>query len=899
LPLTGNYEDEDFPAMAQSGDDVWLAYIQFRHNQPLMQQRTSFPPKAIPPWVTSGPGGTPNFAASPLARPAGGDRVFVMHYSISGRQWTGPFPITAAVNDATMMRTAVAVDGQKRAWVFYSVERGNSNFDIYAKRIVAGGAVSAEVQLTTNPGADMHPVATTDSTGRVWVAWQGFRNGNLEILTMAQLLPGGDAFTPESVVSTSPASDWDPAIAAGASGEVAISWDTYDKGDYDVYLRRARLGPSAVGVTLDPARAVAASLGFEARSSIAYDRQNRIWIAYETADQKWGKDYGALDTSGINLYANHNIAVRVIDGTDQKAVMNDNLASVLTGPLNAEFFTINPAAPSGSFPDPTLAANRPAGGSPSNEANYPKLPNNSVPRIAVDSEGTVYLAYRSKAGVSLSTGANAGYSLGSIWFEQMVYFDGQKWNGPGVLAYTDTILDSRPAILPLDPGHLLLAHVTDHRLSPAPTKQYGLDPVNADIYASELKVDRQQFTPPQLALSPAVIDPQSADEKAEAAQAALIAKSTLSVGGQTFMIRRGDFHRHTEFSFDGGSDGSIMDAYRYMIDVAPLDWGGCCDHDNGAAREYSWWNLQKYSEAYFLSGRYSPLFNYERSQNYPDGHRNAIFPVRGIRPLPRIPKLGPGPVTGVTGSPDIHFFYASLHYWNGLDAPHTSATDQGNDWATNDPVVETTVEIYQGDRQSYEKADSPRNNTKCDSIDKYESPGLISEALKPVAAGGKGYQIGFESSSDHRSTHISYTNVWLTDSSRQGVIDAIRNRRTYASTDLIYADARMGDHFMGEAFTWTGKPMLAVKLVGTAPFQTVTVVKDGVDLPANMAMSPCSPPGANSVCFTYIDNDAKSGEQHYYYVRGLQQGPSWQVPMCEMVQGGAVVWTSPMWVTVK
>ena len=88
----------------------------------------------------------------------------------------------------------------------------------------------------------------------------------------------------------------DPAIAATGTGdEVAISWDTYNKGDYDVYLRRAnvgvQLGNPAPGIVFkEQPIPVAASLGFEARSSIAYDRQNRLWIAYETADRKWGKN---------------------------------------------------------------------------------------------------------------------------------------------------------------------------------------------------------------------------------------------------------------------------------------------------------------------------------------------------------------------------------------------------------------------------------------------------------------------------------------------------------------------------------------------------------------------------------------------------------------------------------
>src|SRR5665811_2059710 len=102
------------------------------------------------------------------------------------------------------------------------------------------------------------------------------------------------------------------------SGEVAISWDTYDKGDYDVYVRRLSVNPLGL-ISLAAPQAAAASVGFEARSSIAYDAQNRLWIAYETAPRLWGKDYGALESTGTGLYLNHNIAVRAIDGATQYA----------------------------------------------------------------------------------------------------------------------------------------------------------------------------------------------------------------------------------------------------------------------------------------------------------------------------------------------------------------------------------------------------------------------------------------------------------------------------------------------------------------------------------------------------------------------------------------------------
>ena len=49
----------------------------------------------------------------------------------------------------------------------------------------------------------------------------------------------GGSWSAERRVSSQSYSCWTPAIAATSArgGCVAIAWDTYDKGDYDVWLR--------------------------------------------------------------------------------------------------------------------------------------------------------------------------------------------------------------------------------------------------------------------------------------------------------------------------------------------------------------------------------------------------------------------------------------------------------------------------------------------------------------------------------------------------------------------------------------------------------------------------------------------------------------------------------------
>src|SRR5262249_50842560 len=122
------------------------------------------------------------------------------------------------------------------------------------------------------------------------------------------------------------------AIAASASGEVAVTWDTYDKGDYDVYFRRLR--SEGGGIQMDPPVPVAASQDFEARSTAAYDAKNRLWVAYEVSEKKWGKDFGAYETTAVALYQGHNVKIKCFSGKDSFVTAQD-LNEALPGPPSA------------------------------------------------------------------------------------------------------------------------------------------------------------------------------------------------------------------------------------------------------------------------------------------------------------------------------------------------------------------------------------------------------------------------------------------------------------------------------------------------------------------------------------------------------------------------------------
>jgi hypothetical protein len=794
LRLTGRETEDDFPALARGPDGTaWLAYVEYLPG-----------PQPVTERVLAG-----NFDG--LVPKGHGDCIRLVRFD--GKVWHPAPDVTEGGLD--VWRPAVAVDGKGVVHVAWS-QQVEGDWEIFCRRYTppAGkegeGKWSKVERLTNAPGADFGVVAATDSAGTVWLAWQAWRDNNFDILLMAHA--DGHPWRKPRTVSDSKANDWSPAIACDGSGNVYVAWDTYDKGNYDVRLRR--VGKDARTWT------VAGSPKFEARPSLACDAKGRVWVAYEEGDEQWGKDYatdqfkkiGFEKNPGFALYINRKVRVKcLVDGKVQQ-----------------------PAAQP--------------------EAAFPVKPrkNKSVPRLALDGAGGLWLLLRHHP---LPGG------LGEVWQSYALRYDGKAWSAPRPLPGSLNLLDNRPAVVP-DGSGLLAVYSGDGRRNTTNRDQ-------DDLFAARLSASGPIHEPTLVADDPPAAAAVPAVHANEAADVARLRAYRAEAGGKKLRLLRGEFHRHTEFSAHRDIDGLLEDSWRYALDAAALDWMGNGDHDSGYGSEYMWWQIQKVTDLFHHPPHFVAAQTYERSVVYPNGHRNVMMPRRGIRPLPRGDLKG----TPEKGTPDTKVLYAYLKHFGGMCASHTSATDMGTDWRDNNPEFEPVVEIYQGHRHNYEVKGAPRSAVKETNIGGYQPAGYVWNALE------KGYRLGFQASSDHVSTHMSYAVVLTDDASRQGLIDAFKKRHSYAATDNILLDVRSGEHRMGDAFTTARRPTLEVTIQGTAPVARVHVIRDNKYVYS-------AEPKKREVKLRYTDMDAKKGKTSYYYVRVEQAD-------------GNLAWASPMWITYK
>src|SRR5262249_1131958 len=158
--------------------------------------------------------------------------------------------------------------------------------------------------------------------------------------------------------------------------------------------------------------------------------------------------------------------------------------------------------------------------------------------------------------------------------------DGDRWSEPIELHHSCGLLDHRPVLLPHKAGGLLVVHNTDGRFTTPET-------IDNQIYMSYVDLPGEPVEPKLVPHDPGKKDPKLVKEAEEGGGGVKGSRDyRIEAGGKKLQLLRGEFHRHTEISWDGGPDGSLEDMFRYAIDAAALDWIGNGDHDSGAGREY-------------------------------------------------------------------------------------------------------------------------------------------------------------------------------------------------------------------------------------------------------------------------------------------------------------------------
>ncbi len=340
---------------------------------------------------------------------------------------------------------------------------------------------------------------------------------------------------------------------------------------------------------------------------------------------------------------------------------------------------------------------------------------------------------------------------------------------------------------------------------------------------------------------------------------------TISLGEQEWRPYWGDLHRHSNRSKClSENDGTMQDHYRWAIETAGLDFYAITDH-------YSYINADDWAENLRLADLYNApnlfaaLLGYEWHH---EGHANFYFAdeqtaarvwrdFAGLRTLPEL--YNAFDFSDLAGQVSVIRHYHA----DGL------LGSAQRFWSSVNRAYESVAEVVQ---------------TRGFSAQSYEC--LLSNGQRLGAVGASDHSV--RPAARDRSLPYVYaaaiTGVYAPSLSRESVLEAIRQRRTFATNGKKMAVwLRVGDLFMGDEGRVDAAPAIQVQAHATTEIERVQIIRDGHVIDERHER------GA-SVAFDFADERAEPGE-HYYYVK------VWQRPDDVHSYAGEA-WSSPVWVRI-
>jgi hypothetical protein len=268
----------------------------------------------------------------------------------------------------------------------------------------------------------------------------------------------------------------------------------------------------------------------------------------------------------------------------------------------------------------------------------------------------------------------------------------------------------------------------------------------------------------------------------------------------------GETHGHSGFA---EGSGTVDNFYRFAREDAKLDFTTLSEHDLWMD-DYEWEVLRSATIRHRRPGDFETFIGYEWTVNTrTGGHHNVLFRTpEGRRRVenqraPLLPNL-------------FKLLRAENREEDVLVIPH--AHNPGHYWEA-DPEMETMLEIVSnhGTFEWLGRAFLSRGNEVGfigGSDDHIGHPGL-----RPLRRGhGSDNQGGFAA-------------AVAPSKSRDSIFDALRNRSAYATNgQRIILRASVNGRGMGEEVVGAGSRKIEARAVGTGPIESITVVKNGVDV---------------------------------------------------------------------
>jgi|GEM_PF-5401427 len=792
----------------------------------------------------------------------------------AGGAVAGDGPVVLGDDGRNHKYPSVAVSDLGEVWVAYSVFERGINDEIEVMRSEARG-FSEAVALSSNQEPDDDPQLVVDGSGRVWVFWAGRRNGDWEILCRRH---ENGAWSEEENLTRYQGLDWN--LAAAAKGdEVWLTWERNQRGPQnDVMAMRYRYGrweePIQVSATSD----------HEGRPAISIGPDNQVWIAYESFRNmnsdiflkpiKQGKPLQEIRAASHAAYDFEPAVLADRKGRVWVAFVSTRIGDIYSlGTVNVYTKVLD----SGKWMRPVIKPDSTPGlVSDMNRQTEPTpLDSGQDAQLAEDADGRIWVLWHNR----LNKNATGFFN----WNIYARHFTEQGASQPldfkskfrsefkvkstsGLLsawAFLYTRLqgefgatDRHPAVYPDPSGGLALAW----DCSPP----FG----KGRVCVSEVK-SREAVSDPLLVED---IEPESS---LPAWHRTFERPRSIDYHGRPYQLVFGDLHAHTNISDAVGNVEHIYLTQRYYY---KLDFGACTDHaESNDMTGSEWARVQAYADLFNdPAGGFLAFPGYEWTMiREAGGHHTAVFPQGNISEIVHL--------TSPEGD-EKDEFAKSVARFHGIIGVHTQTSNiMGFNYdVKHDYENEKMIEVI----SHHGIGEYPGNPYELGGANGLTKGCHLQDILE------KGYRYGVVGSTDshypydrihlgtpHDVYLTGYMGVYVTEFTREGVFDALMNRRVFAvSGQRFLIDFRVNGHLMGEEFRIKpdqGLVWITATVESLSPIERVELIKNAKTIKTWQG-------AGTRMSVETVDRPDQTREWNYYYLRVTTQDNNF-------------AWSSPVW----
>jgi hypothetical protein len=258
----------------------------------------------------------------------GGNRdIYAQRVNEAGAvQWTADgVAVSVAAND--QKEYAVISDGAGGAIVAWSDYRSGTNYDIYAQRVNASGALQwlgTGIPVCTTTAHQFTPTLAPGGAGGAIITWWDLRGSSADIYAL-RLSASGSALWPSDglAICAATGSQQYPVVVADGLGGAVLVWEDQRSGSLDVYAQRVSANGAAQWTTDGVALCTAA--GNQGSLAAVSDGAGGAIVAWS--------DYRLVPSVYCDLYA------RRVNGAGTPLWAADGLA-LCTAPWDQAYHTV-------------------------------------------------------------------------------------------------------------------------------------------------------------------------------------------------------------------------------------------------------------------------------------------------------------------------------------------------------------------------------------------------------------------------------------------------------------------------------------------------------------------------------------------------------------------------------